>query len=199
MRKINALEVQETHGLRVAKGEYIIFLDGDDYLNNENVLEKLDNVISFKKPDVVYMGFEISGNREEIVIPTKETCDRSYKASKDPYPNVWSKCWNREFLLKNNLFFPENRFYEDVLFIYNSIMKVQSYEIAAFPVHTYISGRQNSITTSLSYKNIYDTIENIKDMIEINKKEPTEEIKRKIQKDIEMCKKRLEDIAKSNN
>ena len=36
-------------------------------------------------------------------------------------------------------------------------------------------------------------------MIEINKKEPTEEIKRKIQKEIEMCKKRLEDIAKSNN
>lgn len=203
IKNIVFIEHEENKGLgaarnsamRIAKGEFIIFLDGDDYLTNEKVLEKLNKLLGIKKPDVIYMGFQITGNREELVIPTEETCGRKYKAALDPYPNVWSKCWNREFLISNNFQFPEKRFYEDVVYIYQTIMKVREYMIADFPVHTYISGRKNSITTTLQFKNIYDTVENIKDLIRMKKEKPTEEVDIKINKEISMCKKRLEDIA----
>ena len=181
-------------GLDMAQGEYIIFLDADDYLYAEDVLTKVDKVIGEKKVDVIYLGFKISGNRNELVLPTEETCTREYKAGKDIYSNVWSKCWNLEFLNKNNIRFVEKRYYEDVLFVYQAIMKVETYLIADFPVHTYISGRKNSMTTTLNLKNVYDTIDNIKDMLELKIKEDTPELNMRIEREINMCKKRLVDI-----
>ena len=79
--------------LQVASGEYIIYLDGDDYLAKDNVLQRLNDLIGEDKPDIVYLGFKIEGDREELVIPTEETCTKTYKAAIDKYPNVWSKCW----------------------------------------------------------------------------------------------------------
>lgn len=184
-------------GLDEANGEYIIFLDADDYLYENDVLTKVDKLIGSENVDVVYMGFKIGGNRDEIVIPTEETCTREYKAGGDIYPNVWSKCWNLDFLNKNEIRFVEKRYYEDVLFVYKAIMKVEKYLIADFPVHTYISGRKNSMTTTLNLKNVYDTVDNIKDMLEIKMKEDTPEINIRIKKEINMCKKRLEDIYES--
>ena len=181
-------------GLDNANGEYIIFLDADDYLFSNDVLEKLDKLIGNQNVDIVYMGFKIGGNRDEIVIPTEETCTKEYRAGGDIYPNVWSKCWNLEFLNKNNIRFVENRYYEDVLFIYNGVMKSQKYLIADFPVHYYISGRKNSMTTTLNLKNIYDTVDNIRDLMEIKKKEDTKEVNIRIKREIDMCKKRLEEI-----
>ena len=181
-------------GLDKANGEYVIFLDADDYLYSNDVLSKVNALIGKQTVDVVYMGFKIGGNRDEIVIPTPETCTREYKAGGDIYPNVWSKCWNLEFLNKHHVRFVEKRFYEDVLFVYNAIMNVEKYLIADFPVHTYISGRTNSMTTTLNLKNVYDTVDNIRDMLEIKLKTDTPEINIRIQKEINMCKKRLEDI-----
>lgn len=182
--------------LNIAQGEYIIFLDGDDYLHDDSVLEKLDQVIGNQVPDVVYMGFQFGGDRDELIIPTPENCTKSIKAAKDPYPNVWSKCWNRKFIEKYHFRFCEKRYYEDVLFLYRGIMKVENFLIAPFPVHTYISGRKNSITTTLHFKNIYDTIANLEEMTEMKKTEPTDELDYIMKREINMCKKRLEKIAK---
>ena len=43
-------------GIEAAKGKYILFLDGDDFLYDDNVLEKLDNLIGDKTVDVIYDG-----------------------------------------------------------------------------------------------------------------------------------------------
>lgn len=184
-------------GLQIAQGEYIVFLDGDDYLANETVLEKLDKVIGTDTVDVVYLGFKIGGDREELVIPTPETCTKTYKAAIDKYPNPWSKCWRREFLKENNIAFPEHRFYEDVLFVYKGVMKSQSQKMADFVVHNYTSGRTNSMTTKISLKNVEDTIKNLNDLIEMREKEYTEEIDIIIKKEFKMCKKRLDDTLKA--
>ncbi len=183
-------------GLKVANGEYIVFLDGDDYLANTNVLEKLDKVIGKEKTDVIYLGFEITGDRTELVIPTKETCTKTYKAAIDKYPNPWSKCWRREFLIENDIKFPEERFYEDVLFVYSGIMKSKSSKIADFVVHKYTSGRKNSMTTTINLKNVEDTIQNLKDLLQMREKEYTKEIDIIIKKEVNMCKKRLDDTFK---
>lgn len=181
-------------GLKKASGEYIVFLDGDDYLANNNVLEKLDKVIGKDKTDVLYLGFKIEGDREELVIPNEETCTKRYKAAEDKYPNPWSKCWRKEFLDNNNIRFPENRFYEDVLFVYKGVMNSRSFKIADFVVHNYTSGRTNSMTTKINLKNVEDTIQNLRDLICMKENEYTEEVDIIIKKEINMCKKRLDGI-----
>ena len=183
-------------GLNIAKGEYIVFLDGDDYLATDDVLEKLDKVIGKDETDIIYLGFEIEGNREELVIPTEETCTKTYKSSVDKYPNAWSKCWRRKFLIENDMKFPEYRLYEDVLFVYNGVMKSKNYKIADFVVHKYISGRPNSITTKISIKNVEDTILNLKDLLKMRENEYTKEIDIIMKKEFNMCKKRLDSIEK---
>ncbi|MBO5348802.1 MAG: glycosyltransferase family 2 protein [Clostridia bacterium] len=179
--------------LNVANGEYIVFLDGDDYLADNDVLEKLDKIIGNEKIDVTYLGFKIEGDREELVIPTPETCTKTYKAATDKYPNPWSKCWRKAFLDDNNIRFPEDRFYEDVLFVYNGVMKSNTSKIADFIVHKYTSGRTNSMTTTINLKNVEDTIKNLNDLLKMRESEYTKEIDIIIEKEVKMCKKRLDD------
>lgn len=179
--------------LQIATGEYIVFLDGDDYLADAFVLEKLDKVIGNDSVDVTYLGFKIEGDREELVIPTEETCTKTYKAATDKYPNPWSKCWRREYLNENNIRFPEHRFYEDVLFVYKGVMKSKSYKIADFVVHKYTSGRVNSMTTTVNFNNVEDTVKNLQDLIVLRNTEYTKEIDIIIKKEVNMCKKRLDD------
>lgn len=181
-------------GLKIASGEYILFLDGDDYLAEDDVLQRLNDLIGKDKPDIIYLGFKIEGDREELVLPTEETCTKSYKAAQDKYPNPWSKCWKKSFLDENNIRFPEYRFYEDVLFVYKGVMKSQSYKIADFVVHKYTSGRKNSMTTKMNLKNIIDTIQNLQDFIDMKNIEYTPEIDIILKKEIKMCKKRLDGV-----
>ena len=177
---------------KISNGEYILYLDGDDYFADEDVLEKLNTLIGEDKPDVVYMGFKIEGDREELVIPTEETCQKTYKAAIDKYPNVWSKCWRREFLKQNNIVFPDYRYYEDVLYVYKGVMNSKSYKIADFVVHKYTSGRKGSITTRVNIKNVEDTIKNLNELLELRDTDYTKEIDIIIKKEIKMCKKRLD-------
>ena len=183
-------------GLAVAKGEYIVFLDGDDYLAEDDVLERLDKVIGEDEVDVTYLGFKIEGDREEYVIPTEETCTKTYKAASDKYPNPWSKCWRRKYLEENDIKFKENMYYEDVLFVYNGVMKSKSYKIADFVVHKYTSGRVNSMTTTINLKNVEDTIKNLNEFLKMRETEYTKEIDIIIKKEIKMCKKRLDNTYK---
>lgn len=183
-------------GVRRAKGEYILFLDGDDYLNNDEVLDKLDKLIAQDIPDVIYLGFELTGKKQGLIIPTPENCTKEYRIAGDRYANAWSKCWRREFLKENKLEFPENRYYEDVIFIYNAVSKVETYLVADFPTHTYYSGRPNSITTNVSFKNIHDNLYNIEELMKLAKVGKGHGLDLKIQKEIQRCKERLEEIYK---
>lgn len=181
-------------GLQVASGEYILYLDGDDYLAEDNVLERLNSLIGEDKPDVVYLGFKMEGTKNDLVIPTEETCTRKYKIALDKYPNAWSKCWRNEFLKEHNIKFPAYRNYEDVIYVYKAIMKVQSYKVADFVVHKYTSGREGSITTRIEIKNIEDNVQNIKELLKMREEEQTEEIDLVIKREINKCKKRLDGV-----
>ena len=145
-------------------------------------------------PDVIYLGFEIIGKKKGFIIPTSENCTKAYRIAGDRYANAWSKCWRREFLENNELKFPENRYYEDVIFIYKAVSKVENYLIADFPTHTYYSGRPNSITTNVSFKNIHDNLYNIEELMGFAEDKRTQELDVKIQKEIQRCKERIEEI-----
>lgn len=182
----------------IAKGEYIIFLDGDDYLNNNEVLARINDLISNQKPDIVYLGFEITGTSQDIIIPQKNSCNKMFRIAKDKYANVWSKCWNREFLEKNKLRFPEHRYYEDVMFLCKAILKSETYLVADFITHTYVKGRPNSITTNVTMKNIHDNLYNLQELIDLMQSEEKEEnkeyLKQRIKRETKRCKERIDEI-----
>ena len=53
------------------------------------------------------------------------------------------------------------------------------------------------MTTKINFKNIEDTVLNLKDFYEMRKNEYTEEIDIIMKKEIKMCKKRLDSISEN--
>jgi glycosyltransferase involved in cell wall biosynthesis len=48
-------------GLSICKGQYILFLDGDDYLYDNSTLERINSVVSISNPDIAFFGMQYIG------------------------------------------------------------------------------------------------------------------------------------------
>ena len=154
-------------GIKEATGDYILFLDSDDFLATIDVLTKLHNIIGEERPDIVYTGFEAIGEAfTGTFLPTEENSVLEKRLVEWNYENVWDVCWNRKFLLEKDIKFVENRFYEDFVFYYKGIMQAKSYKVASFPVHIYYSGRPESMTTNINAKKMQDFYYNMMELFE---------------------------------
>lgn len=100
------------NGLKIAKGEYIIFIDSDDYVDT-NMFEKLIEIGDY---DIICFDYFIQNNNKDTYMKvlkdysSKEITPKEYLFS-DMGP--CNKMFKREFLNKHNFKFPENIIYED--------------------------------------------------------------------------------------
>lgn len=111
-------------GLDVAIGEYIGFVDSDDYVDLR-MFEKMYNAATQKNADLVtcnYYYIDDRGERKiELYKPQKKT-DLFF----NPWAAPWNKLYRREVLLNNNVKYPELRAYEDTAFYANMIPFVEN-------------------------------------------------------------------------
>lgn len=154
-------------GLDNAKGEFIIFLDADDYLAENDTLKKIDEIIGYDKPDIVYLGFEIIGKINEKWIPTEENSTLCKRAREWKYENVWDICWNREFLNENHISFVENKFFEDFVFYYKGIIKAKQYKVASFITHIYTMFKDDSMTSLVNVEKMKDLYYNVGEFLDV--------------------------------
>ena len=99
-------------GLDNSNGEYIVFLDADDELNNENSLTNINNAID--KNDLVealILGFQRKWrDRKDRVLltntfkPTEKHTDKHYQMGKNNEGTIWSGCWKKSLFDNNNMF-----------------------------------------------------------------------------------------------
>ena len=123
------------NGLRRARGEYVAFLDADDFFVL-NFLERMYETAQECKLDIVVGDYDlyyndkakfrknVVGVEQNLLVPGKIT-------SKNDFPDqifqltdgyVWSKLFRRSFLLEKGLAFPEElRMFEDVYFVTTSL------------------------------------------------------------------------------
>lgn len=189
-------------GIKVAQGEYLLFLDSDDILYDNTILSKLDTLISDETPDIVYLGFNMVGSRNFVFLPNEQNCAREYKLAEDKYTNAWSKCWNRQFILNNSIFFPQNVIYEDVPFVFHAISKANSYKIANFITHTYTSGRQGSNASKNQFKQVRDSvtcIENLSNLANVISPEDIPLLKARIKQQKNRLLARLDRVLTDRN
>lgn len=107
-------------GLGFAKGEYISFIDSDDYIDND-FLEKLYKVAERNEADIA--ASSIIRKRETFEkwrilyekTSVKEDLNEIFKAVNYPDQSyVWNKLYKKSFLDSINFKFEENVYYEDV-------------------------------------------------------------------------------------
>lgn len=79
-------------GLEKAQGEYVLFMDDDDWWLHEYVLWQLNEKLKETgNPDVLCFSFIFKGLK--YATPTN-----NYGINNNRWYAVWSKCWRREFI-----------------------------------------------------------------------------------------------------
>lgn len=155
-------------GLEVAKGNYICYVDSDDYLIDNRVLERLaEKTVS--DPDIVHYKFvewfesdgRIASCYFDYNVPTEGRslaevyCDL---VNKDAYFNsAWSKIIKRSLLMDNNIRFEEGIVGEDNEWYYHVVMVAKKLVLLDEPLYVY-RRRSGSTTTSATEKNLRDQL-----------------------------------------
>lgn len=148
------------YGMKYANGDYIAFLDSDDYVEL-NTYEKLYNKAIETNADMVECDFYWE-------YPNKKIHDTSanYKNQSDMYANArvvaWNKLYKKEILLNSNIEFPKGLRYEDVEFFYKILPKLNKIELINEPLIHYVQ-RENSITyvQNERTKEIFTILDNV--------------------------------------
>lgn len=161
-------------GLDIASGEYIMFVDSDDWIE-EDSLEKLDKYMDMSY-DIINFKFRFAkGKTKNIELNDKlkdsYECDLLSYIDKLFLGELDFFIWNK--LYKKNLFdkvrFPEGRNYENLATIYKLYFKAKNIIVTDYTLYYYWLGNSNSITSNSTIKNMTDYLLSAKEIYEVNK------------------------------
>lgn len=162
-------------GVKQSKNEYIIFIDSDDFLE-ENALSILNNELEKKEYDIIfYPNYNefMSDNtvrKTDNILYRKEYLNNSdFKADFINLINhyyifpVWNKCYRRKFIIENDAIFPVGVLAaEDFVFNMSLYPKISLGLIIDKPLYHYVSRKMGSICTTFNSRRI----ESVKEVYE---------------------------------
>lgn len=149
--------IARNNGLKIAKGEFIGFVDSDDYISL-NFYEKLYN--SAKKYNSQIAVADIfrfcdKTNNDKYILKIKKEENTVNKNLKFKYCNVprccyiWNKIYKREELLKTNIRFKENKKFEDVIWLHKILFLLKGLSTITGATYYY----RNNSTSTVNLKN----------------------------------------------
>lgn len=161
-----------------AKGEYIIFLDGDDSLYDENTLKNINEIVDSNIYDVIYLGYEsVGADGSSYRLSNSENSTREQRLLCDTSFSVSSKCWNVDFLRRNNLRFKEGMYYEDELFSIKANILAQNTTFKEIPIFKYFRNRIGSVMTKPTIKKCSDWYRMLAEVTDLYEITPDEDKK----------------------
>lgn len=160
---VNLLHTKHTHaggarnkGLEIATGDYIIFLDSDDYFTTNSVLEKLANQINDE--DIIFLNYTRDDfGKTSLVEETNN--DISYIIENTKNLGCPTKCFKRTIL--EGLRFPECKRYEDINFALEAMCKAQKYTFFQDSFFTYRKTASSNTTTEVTGDAMLDILEEL--------------------------------------
>ena len=163
-------------GISLSKGHYLYFMDPDDFLS-DNFFDKISSNLK-QKWDVLCFGYnEIKENRNTVLscrphfythcglLGKNEFRNEFIELFKtDMMYNVWSRIYNKTFILKHDIRFPNKQIGEDTLFNFQVYRHLNTVLFIDSTLYNYIAGRSGSALTSFHPRRIEIQLDELQEL-----------------------------------
>ncbi len=140
-------------GMKIAKGEYVSFIDSDDFIEPE-MLEKTHAKLRETGADIVifdfYQYYQADGRRE--LIANRFSGDKTYSIADTPQliTSIANAAWNKVYRLSlfrdHDILYPWGCLYEDLGTTYRLLARARSVAFVNEPLYDYLKDRPGNIT-----------------------------------------------------
>ena len=163
-------------GISLSKGNYLYFMDPDDFLS-DNFFDKISSNLK-QKWDVLCFGYnEIKENKNTVLscrphfythcglFGKNEFRNEFIELFKtDMMYNVWSRIYNKTFILKHDIRFPNKQIGEDTLFNFQVYRHLNTILFIDSTLYNYIAGRSGSALTSFHPRRIEIQLDELQEL-----------------------------------
>lgn len=173
-------------GIKESTGEYISFIDGDDVVDEYKYFQLIKQIIKNKLDVGLGNGKYIySEKNEEYMDDFKKDSKKNINyfqvgTGYDFIENLYDKCdiefrsemvkniYRKKFLIDNDIYFNENRLYEDIFFVFQCMLKAKRMKYYNLDFYKYFVRKDdnNIMSRSYNYRDILYTLNDIKEECE---------------------------------
>jgi len=152
-------------GIQASSGQYILFLDSDDFLL-PNAFENMLPLLESETPDVLFGRYLLwtpnkglwGSNPYEFALPENHHKRTEYILCELPDPswNAWRYICRGNFIKERKIFFEEGMLCEDVPWTLELLEQADSLSFLQEPFYAYYHRRSNSIMNTLNPQRLID-------------------------------------------